>query len=317
MTNAPNWFDTAQKMAHGDAALNNFLSMLGAERAASKHTLQAYRSDLTHLMRYLTAQHSDIFTMSGALLRNYMAFLTQEGLSNATAARRLSAVRQLMTFLYAEGLRTDNPSTQAEPPTRGRTLPRVLTAEQVQLLLRTANAQTGAVGRRLLCLLELIYSGGLRVSEAVELPLSAVRLGQPYIIVLGKGRKERVVPLSPPAMIIIEQYLTLRGQFMQGLSDANPYLFPSRSAAGHLTRVRFFQLLRELTIQAGLPTDLVHPHALRHAFATHLLAGGADLRVIQELLGHADISTTEIYTHVVQDDVAQMVRVKHPLTQRR
>jgi integrase/recombinase XerD len=250
-TLANDWQDTATTLAHSEVALNNFLSMLSAERAASGHTIQAYRTDLTHLMRYLTGQRSDFFTMNGALLRNYMAFLTQEGLSSATAARRLSAVRQFMTFLYAEGLRTDNPATQAEPPTRGRSLPRVLSLEQVQLLLTTAQQQTGAVGRRMLCLLELIYSGGLRVSEAVTLPLSAVRLGQPYIIVMGKGRKERVVPLSPPALIILEQYLPLRAQFMQGLSDANPYLFPSRSAAGHLTRVRFFQLLRELTLATG------------------------------------------------------------------
>ena len=296
--------------------LADFLDMIAAECSSSPHTPLAYAHDLRDAQAYCERFHDTLLTADTDRLRGWTADTGARGYAPATAARRLSALRRFMNFLYAEGHRADNPAALLESPTLGRRLPDVLTPREVNALLAAAAGKTGPHGARLLCLLEVIYGGGLRVSEAVGLPLSATRPDQPYLIVTGKGRKERAVPLGAPALRALDSYLQHRPFFAADASPGNPYVFPSRSSAGHLTRVRFFQLLRALAPEAGVPTDKVHPHALRHAFATHLLAGGADLRVIQELLGHADIATTEIYTEVSHEQAAELIRRKHPLSRR-
>lgn len=286
--------------------------MLVAERDARPNTLAAYLRDLSDFAEFLGGA---VAAASSADLRAYMASLSRRGLSPRTAARRLSTLRQFHKFLYAEGLRGDDPAAALDSPRQGRRLPKVLSEAEVDGLLAAARRREGPEGRRLLALLELLYASGLRVSELISLPLAAVRRDPRVIFVRGKGGRERMVPLGEPARAAISAYLPLRKHFFPQQADP-PWLFPSGARAGHLTRQRVGQLLKDLAVEAGIARDKVSPHVLRHAFATHLLDHGADLRALQQMLGHADISTTQIYTHVLNERLKSLVQDHHPLARR-
>ncbi len=294
--------------------------MLTAERGAAVNTRLAYERDLTDLSLWLAQRGLPLENAGTEDLRAYLAFQNQadgqEPPAPRTVARRLSAMRQFYRFLVSEGRRSDDPASALDSPKQGRALPKILTEAEVGAMIATADARGGPDGLRLVALLEVLYATGLRVSELVGLPMTAILRDGRGLIVRGKGGKERMVPLSDPATAALAAYLPLRGHFVVPGREAaqTPFLFPSRSSLnGHLTRQRFAQLLKELALVSGIDPEKVSPHVLRHAFATHLLEGGADLRVIQTLLGHADIATTQIYTHVAGDHLAQVVKSKHPL----
>jgi integrase/recombinase XerD len=289
-----------------------FLEMLAAERGAAANTLDSYLRDLNDCGRFLGGGASSLESAESEDLRAYVAALAAAGRSPRTAARRLSAIRQFYRFLFTEGLRGDDPAAGLDAPRRGRSLPKVLSEAEVDLLLQAARARQGPEGVRLLALLELLYATGLRVSELVCLPLDAVARDPMVLIVRGKGERERLVPLSEPARAVVAQFIGVRERFLSGGRDSR-WLFPSRGASGHLTRHRVGQLLKELAREAGIDPARVSPHVLRHAFASHLLDHGADLRSVQKMLGHADISTTQIYTHVLDQRLKALVRDHHPL----
>ena len=302
------------------ALVESFLEMMSAERGASANTLSAYQRDLKEYLASLTGQGRDPMNATGDHIRAYLAQIAGLGLSAATGARRLSSLRQFHNFMLSEGLRTDDPSAIIEGPRRQRPLPKTLDMADVDRLLTAARAFRAEKGNelskayqtaRIVCLMEILYATGLRVSELVGLPLAAVTGEAEFIIVKGKGGKERLVPLSDPARGAIDAFVVLRAEKL-GQADRSAFLFPSRGKEGHLTRHRFAQLLKELTRNAGLSAAHVSPHTLRHAFASHLLANGADLRAVQQMLGHADISTTQIYTHVLEERMRELV-AKHPL----
>lgn len=286
--------------------------MLAAERGASRNTLEAYRRDLECFAAFVESRSATVEAATAELVRAYLVDLSESGLAASTAARRLSALRQFFRFLFAEGRRGDDPTAQVESPRLGRTLPKVLSEEEVDRMLAAARMRPGPEGVRLTALLEVLYATGLRVSELVGLPLSAVARDPRVVIVRGKGGRERMVPLSEPARDALAAYKEVRQRFVRGAEDSR-WLFPSRSQGGHLTRHRVAQLLKELASEAGLDPTKVSPHVLRHAFASHLLARGADLRSVQQMLGHADISTTQIYTHVLDERLKTLVRDHHPL----
>jgi len=283
-----------------------FLEMMAVERDASPHTLAAYRRDLADADR---AVAGGLMLADRAALEAWYAGLSRRGLSAATAARRRSAVRQFYRFVLEEGWRIDDPSQRLEAPRQGRPLPKVLDREAVERLLAAAGEAGGAV--RLVCLIELTYASGLRVSEVLGLKLEAVARDPAYLMVRGKGGKERLAPLNNSARSAIRAWLDLRAP------PDSPWLFPSRGKTGRLTPRRFDQLLKAAALKAGLDPAGISPHVLRHAFATHLLEGGADLRILQTLLGHADIATTQIYTHVAGDRLAEVVQSRHPLARRK
>jgi integrase/recombinase XerD len=302
--------------------IDAFLEMLAAERGAARNTLDAYRRDLADYLDHLKRGNSDPLAVTTRGLRAYLAALEARGMSGATSARRLSALRQFHKFLYVDRYRADDPAAPLEGPRRRRSAPEVLAAAEVERLLETAREGLGDEARplgermraaRLYALLETAYATGLRVSELVGLPARAARARDPFITVRGKGSKERLAPLTPRAREALAAYRALLEKAAPGLADS-PYLFPSDSASGHLTRQAFARDLKTAAAAAGLSARDVSPHALRHAFASHLLQNGADLRVVQELLGHADISTTQIYTHVLDERMQAMVRDLHPLT---
>ncbi|MGB0672066.1 MAG: tyrosine recombinase, partial [Rhodospirillales bacterium] len=249
-------------------------------------------------------------------IRAYLAGLEGQGLSPRTSARRLSAIRQFFRFLYAEGERRDDPSQTLDSPRLGRSLPKYLSEDEVDLLLAAARARSGAEGLRLVAMLEILYATGLRVSELVGLPVNALSRDGLVMTVIGKGSKERLVPVSEPALDALRDYLDCRESFLpkgRSAAKADRFLFPSRGAEGHMTRVRFSQVLKDLAVEAGLDHRRVSPHVLRHSFASHLLAHGADLRSLQMMLGHADMATTQIYTHVLEDRLRALVNDAHPL----
>jgi len=250
----------------------------------------------------------------GGAIRRYLGALADGGRGARTAARRLSALRQFYRFLFADGVRPDDPTAGVDNPARGRSLPRILSEAQVEALFEAARARHGRAGTRLRALLEIIYATGLRVSELVGLPLSARTGDGRFLLVSGKGGKERMVPLSEPARAAIDQWLPHRRALVG--DGGSPWLFPTAATEGHLTRQRFAQMLKELAADAGLDPRAVSPHVLRHAFASHLLAHGADLRSLQQMLGHADISTTQIYTHVLEERLTRLVAERHPLARR-
>ena len=285
-----------------------FLEMMAVERDASPHTLSAYRRDLEEADR----ETGGLMTATAEGLEGWYADLSRRGLSAATASRRRSAARQFYRFVLAEGWRADDPSRRLEAPQRGRPLPKVLSPAEVTGLIEAAGALEGAAGLRLLALMELAYASGLRVSELLGLKVQAVRRDPAYLIVRGKGGKERLAPLNDAARAATAAWLKTRDAALPKGSD-NPWLFPSPTTAGALTTRRFAQLLDQAAVVAGIDPARVSPHVLRHAFATHLLEGGADLRVVQTLLGHADIGTTQIYTHVATDRLSRLVNDKHPL----
>jgi integrase/recombinase XerD len=294
--------------------VETFLEMLAAERRASRNTLDSYRHDLEHFSRFLARPPADATADD---IRGYLESLARAEMTSATAARRLSALRQFYRFLYAEGVRVDDPSGGIESPRRARPLPRVLSEEEVDRLLQAAHKHKqkhdGVDGIRLVALMEVLYATGVRVSELVSLPVSAAR-GEQFLVIRGKGGRERMVPLSPPALEALKKYATIRRHFVRRPEDAK-WLFPSRAFGGHLTRQRFSQLMKELAVEAGIDPHKVSPHTLRHAFASHLLARGADLRAVQQMLGHADISTTQIYTPVLRERLRTLVEENHPLAQ--
>jgi integrase/recombinase XerD len=298
-----------------------FLDMLAAERGAATNTLTAYRNDLEDLSAHLRAKRTNLIAADTQKLRGFLAELTERGFKASSLGRRLSAVRQFYRFLYAEGHRGDDPAAVLEGPKRGRTLPKVLSVADIDALLNEARRQaedTGAAplvrlrAARLLCLLEIVYATGLRVSELMTLPASAARRDQRMLVVRGKGGKERLVPLNQAARRAMADYLTLRAE--AGRASESKWLFPSFGEQGHLTRQHFARELKALGSACGISPARLSPHVLRHAFASHLLHNGADLRVVQTLLGHADISTTQIYTHVLEDRLKSLVRDLHPLT---
>jgi integrase/recombinase XerD len=294
-----------------------FLEMMAAERAAAANTLTAYGKDLADAEQFLAGRGRDLRGAGREDLEAYMAALTARGLSGATASRRRSAVRQFYRFVLAEGWRADDPTARIEAPRRGRPLPRTLTREEARRLVEAAAAKDGAAGARLGAMVEILYASGLRVSELVALPLAPFLGEATSLIVKGKGGKERLAPLNDAARAAVKAYLPFRPGFLPRGAKASPWLFPSRGQGGRLTARRFAQLLDAAARDAGLDPARVSPHVLRHAFATHLLEGGADLRVVQTLLGHADIATTQIYTHVTQDRLREVVETRHPLARRR
>jgi integrase/recombinase XerD len=306
---------------HSDAALTAlYLDMLAAERGAGANTLAAYRRDLEDFSAHLKDLGRSIAKADTEDLRGYLSDLSRRGMRVSTVARRLSAMRQLYRFLYAEGHRADDPAAVLQGPKRERNLPKTLSLAEVDHLLRTAAASDPASplpmrlrASRLACLVELLYATGLRVSELVALPASAARKDARVIIVRGKGNKERMVPLNDAAKHAMAAYLALLKE--AGHEAESKWLFPSFGDSGHLTRQHFARDLKTLASAAGLRAAQVSPHVLRHAFASHLLHNGADLRVVQTLLGHADISTTQIYTHVLEERLKSLVRDLHPLAQ--
>ncbi|KQS85739.1 recombinase XerD [Methylobacterium sp. Leaf361] len=304
----------------GDAAraprpeVAEYLDMLAAERGAGLNTLSAYRRDLDDYLDYLARSGTALGDVEAGTLRAFLIDLETRGLKASSAARRLSCVRGFHKFLYAEGGAESDPSVAVSGPRRGRALPKVLSIAEVDRLLATAQAAAAADqapgparrARRMACLLELLYATGLRVSELVALPRAAGATRERYLIVKGKGGRERLVPLTDAARAAMAAHLP-------AVPEDNPWLFPADSDSGYLTRQAFARDLKVLASAAGLHPDRVSPHVLRHAFASHLLQNGADLRIVQELLGHADISTTQIYTHVLDERLKAMVRDLHPL----
>lgn len=312
---------------HG--SIDAFLDMLTAERGAAMNTRHAYWRDLADVSLYLRDQRkSDVDTATTADIKAYLDFLANKThvkgknksqIAVRTVARRLSALRQFYRYLVSENIRKDDPTSTIESPKQGRTLPKTLSETEVSQLIKTAAAQGGADSIRLVCLLEMLYATGLRVSELVGLPMSAVGEDQQFLMVDGKGGRERMVPLSDPAQKAMKEYMALRQQFIgsENRAEQEKWVFPSRtSESGHLTRQRFAQLLKDLARAADLDEERVSPHILRHAFATHLLSRGADLRSVQKMLGHADIATTQIYTHIVGGGLKKTVEEKHPLAKK-
>ena len=292
--------------------LDAFLEMMAAERGASHHTIDAYRRDLADFESYLRQHGTTRREAQTEHIRGYLASLSAEGRLASTAARRLSAIRQYYRFLYLEGKRPDEPTTHIDAPRRGHRLPRLLSEAEIEALIAAAKAQAPPEGVRLTALLELLYATGLRVSELAALPLSALAPDRTVLVVRGKGNKERMVPMGRAACEAVAAWLALRPAFATG-PGRGKWLFPSRSRNGYLTRQRVAQLLKAVALEAGLDPARISPHVLRHAFASHLVAHGADLRAVQAMLGHADIATTQIYTHVQAERLAAVVEQHHPL----
>ncbi|MCO8019007.1 tyrosine recombinase [Brevundimonas diminuta] len=289
-----------------------FLEMMAVERDASPHTLAAYGRDLADAENWL-GDAGGLMAAPQEALEAWFADLSRRGLSAATAARRRASVRQFYRFALGEGWRTDDPSRRLDAPKQGRSLPKTLSRDEIEALLAAAGAADSAAGLRLIALVEMAYASGLRVSELLALRVEAVRRDPAYLIVRGKGGKERLAPLNTAAREAIKAWLDARDAARKPGAPDSAWLFPSHGKSGHLTPRRFAQLLDQAAVSAGIDPARVSPHVLRHAFATHLLEGGADLRVVQTLLGHADISTTQIYTHVATDRLSQVVHANHPL----
>jgi len=312
-----------------DAKLTGlFLDMLAAEQGAGPNTLDAYRRDLTDFSEFLARNGHNFVDAETQILRDYLGDLDARGFKSSSVARRLSAMRHLFRFLLNERVRTEDPAAILSGPKRGRGLPKVLSISDVDRMLRRAKEMSEAADAspsqrlralRLYCLLEVLYATGLRVSELVSLPRTAAKRDARMIVVRGKGDKERLVPLNEASRQAMADYLAAteaaKGEKKGSLAAAK-WLFPSFGESGHLTRQHFARDLKELAVASGLQARLVSPHVLRHAFASHLLHNGADLRIVQTLLGHTDISTTQIYTHVVEERLKSLVRDLHPLAEK-
>ena len=291
--------------------IESFLEMMSAERGAADNTQDAYRRDLEDFEGFMAARGGAAHLADTAALRDYMGALKRRGMAARTAARRLSALRQFHKFLFSEGVRTDDPALVLDSPRLGQPLPKCLSEDEVTALLDAAHAKTGETGARLTTLLELLYATGLRVSELVCLPYSAVARDQPVLIVRGKGGKERMIPLGEPARQALRDWCALRQP------KQSKWLFPGGGESGHYTRDALTKALDELAVAAGVLPSKVSPHVLRHSFASHLLAHGADLRSVQQMLGHADIATTQIYTHLLDEGLKALVSQKHPLSKKK
>lgn len=296
-----------------------FLEMLVAERGAARNTIDAYRQDLRFFATFIkntsSSQAKSLSQVTAQQVNQYMVHLSKEGRKAPTLSRHLSALRQFYQFLVSEGWAKSNPTATIDAPRRQRPLPKILTEEEILRLLEVAGAQTDPEGFRLNAMLETLYASGLRVSELISLPFTAIHPNKTFLLIKGKGGKERIVPISEPALRALKSYLTVRPTFLAKAGvKGQKWLFPSNSKEGHLTRQRFGQLLKELALASNLDPNKLSPHVVRHAFATHLLRHGADLLAIQKLLGHADLSTTQIYTHVVADHLKDLVNDHHPLS---
>ncbi len=311
-------------MAEATRHIEAFLEMLSAERGAAANTIDAYRRDLDDFSAFLQQRATSLDAAATADISAYMQAASASGLKPTSRARRLSAVRQLYKFLIAEGLAATDPTLGHAAPRKERALPKTLNVAEVDRLIGAAQAraQTAGAGehmraQRLHCLMEMLYATGMRVSELVSLPRSVLAGDARVLTIKGKGGRERLVPLNASAVAALQRYLRPGAAEEAGAATvATKWLFPSRSAQGHLTRQRFAQDLKGLAEEAGLDPDRVSPHVLRHAFASHLLDRGADLRSVQQLLGHADISTTEIYTHVLEERLKRLVEEHHPLAKK-
>jgi integrase/recombinase XerD len=310
--------------------LEVFLEMMAGERQASKNTLESYERDIRdcaaffHAKRKTSLQHA-----APDDVRAYLRHLHQKEISVGTQARRLSALRQFFLFIKSEKYREDNPTALIDAPGKGRSLPKALTQQEITALLEAAYANDTPEGLRLFAIVELLYASGMRISELLGLPLNALQFAakqkalRPYLIVKGKGNKERLVPLNPSAIGALEAYLGIRPYFLKATKES-PYLFPidpkgrgvDNRGKGHMTRQRLGQILKELAVEAGILPSRVSPHVLRHSFATHLLQGGADLRIVQELMGHASIVSTQIYTLIADKQMQQLVFDHHPLAKK-
>jgi integrase/recombinase XerD len=305
-------------MRDGDRWISAFLEAQAAELGATTNTLLAYGRDLKDFADWLQGR-SDFAGATRDDVEAYLIHCDAQGLAKSTRARRLSAIRQLYRFAFEEGWRSDNPAIEINGPGRDQRLPKILSVEEVDRLLQAARQMGRSREDRVrnTCLMELLYATGMRVSELVSLPVSAARGDPRMLLIMGKGGKERMVPLSPPARSAMTLWLALRDTTQEAArikgKPGSKYLFPSTGRLGHLTRHRFYLLIKDMAVHAGISPEKVTPHTLRHAFATHLLANGADLRAIQTLLGHADVATTEIYTHVLDERLTALVMDHHPL----
>ncbi|MCA1774505.1 MAG: site-specific tyrosine recombinase XerD [Loktanella sp.] len=299
--------------------IQSFLEAQAAELDAATNTQLGYARDLKDFAGWLDRRNRHFADAERGHVEDYLIGCEAEGLAAATRARRLSAIKQLYRFAFEEGWREDNPAIQVKGPGKSKRLPKTLSVEQVGALLAAAR-ESPRDPLRNTCLMELLYATGMRVTELVTLPVAAARGNPQMLLVRGKGGKERLVPLSPPARQAMADWLAARdtAEDEARLKGRPPsaFLFPSRAKAGHMTRQSFFNLIKDLAAQAGVSSDAVTPHTLRHAFATHLLAGGADLRAIQTMLGHADVATTEIYTHVLDERLSELVLEHHPLSRK-
>jgi len=319
MTAADNDQTQSDRHLTNTRLIEAFVEMMAVERAAAANTLKNYSRDLARFAGFAGTRTESLETAGSDDISAWLEQLSQQGLAASTAALKTSALRQFYQFLYAEGYRADNPTSVIERPKARRPLPKILTGEEVAALFEAAQGMGGSKGARMRALLEILYAAGLRVSELVGLPLAAIRKGERLVLVRGKGDKERLAPLTARAVDAVFDYVEKRDDFLEkhnGQARSSPWLFPSRGKTGHLTAARFAQLLKGLAAEAGVPPSKVSPHVLRHAFATHLLEGGADLRSVQQMLGHADITTTQIYTHVAQDRLKELVFSKHPLAKK-
>lgn len=299
--------------------ISAFLEAQAAELGAATNTLLAYGRDLKDFDAYLAAKALDFNLAARNDVEAYLVWCDAQGLAKSTLARRLSAIKQLYRFAFEEGLRSDNPAIQITGPGKSKRLPKVLSEEEVDRLLEAARSSGRNQQEKLrnTCLMELLYATGMRVSELVSLPVSATRGDPRLLLIMGKGGKERLVPLSAPSRAALSSWLGMRDEIDAASQaqkiPASRFLFPSRGASGHLTRHRFYLMIKEFAVAGGVDPSKVTPHTLRHAFATHLLAHGADLRAIQTMLGHADVATTEIYTHVLEARLSELVLENHPL----
>ena len=308
------------------ARIESFLEMMAVERGAADNTLQAYRRDLDHAREFLAGERVSLCAASTEAIRAYIAHLDEEGFAPSSLQRRTSALRQFFKFLYAEAIRPDDPTSPIEGARKARSLPKILSEAEVDALIGQAEADaavpdlsSSALARalRMHALVELLYATGLRVSELVSLPRAVLRSRQRLIVVRGKGNKERMVPVGERARDALQRFasaLKAVPSAERGGAQESPLLFPALSESGHLTRQSFARDLKALAARAGIAPDRVSPHVLRHAFASHLLQNGADLRAVQELLGHADIGTTQIYTHVLEERLLRLVTDLHPLS---
>lgn len=301
----------------GEAARSAFLEMMSAERGAAANTLAAYAADLDDLEHFLGASRRKLLQAREQDLRAWMASLHDAGLAPSTQARKLSAIKRFYRFCQSEEWIEQSPARLLRAPKARQALPKTLSVADVDRLLQTASQDASPAGLRMVALLEILYASGLRVSELLALPAQTGRGEAGMVMVKGKGGKERLVPLNTSARKAIATWNTVRGEFIpKGHAQATRFLFPSRAKAGHLSRERFFAMLKTLAGKAGLDPAKVSPHVLRHAFASHLLEGGVDLRSLQTLLGHADISTTQIYTHVLDERLKKLVDTAHPLSKK-
>ena len=300
--------------------IESFIEMLSAERGAAENTLDSYFKDIDDFSQFTRSKNATLIDIDADHIRSYLAILTKRGYAASSQARKLSAIRQFFKFLYSEGIRGDDPSGPLQSPKQGRPLPKVLSEADVGQLLDFAEKDAAGQhdrplgklrAKRTYALLEVLYATGLRVSELVSLPVAATHKDKRFLIVRGKGNKERLVPLSQKAKSAMAEYLEARIKL--GKQAESPWLFPSSGESGHFTRQAFARDLKSLAACAGIAVKSISPHVLRHAFASHLLQNGADLRAVQQLLGHADISTTQIYTHVLEERLRKLVEEHHPL----